>query len=96
MARVALHPQVGGALRVADYQMEEIEVPPGCEGAGKRIEDVRGASVIVAVRRTDGQLEAQPAPGSVIEPGDMLVAIGTPEAIEQLESAFQPQTVPSS
>jgi voltage-gated potassium channel len=96
MARVALHPQVGGALQVADYRMEEIDVPPGCEGVGKTIEQVRGASVIVAVRRTDGRLEAQPAPQSVIEAGDMLVAIGAPEALERLEGMFEPLAVSSS
>ena len=96
MARVALHPQVGGALQVADYRMEEIEVPSSCEGAGQSIEQVRGDSVIVAVRHTDGRLEPQPAPESVIEIGDMLVAIGTPAALERLETLFQPVTVPSA
>jgi voltage-gated potassium channel len=96
MARVAVHPQVGGALQVADYRMEEIEVSPSCEGVGKTIEQVRGASVIVAVRRNDGRLEPQPAPDSVIETGDMLVAIGTPEALERLETVFQPVTVASA
>jgi voltage-gated potassium channel len=96
MARVALHPQVGGAVQVANYRMEEIEVPPVCEGVGRAIEQVRGNSVIVAVRRTDGRLEPQPAPQSVIEAGDMLVAIGTADALEQLESVFQPLAVASS
>jgi voltage-gated potassium channel len=96
MARVALHPQVGGAVQVADYRMEEIDVPPACEGVGQTIEEVRGDSVVVAVRHTDGRLEAQPPPGSVIETGDMLVAIGTPEAIERLEAMFQPLTVQSA
>ncbi|MDQ6835803.1 MAG: potassium channel protein [Actinomycetota bacterium] len=90
MARVALHPQVGGAVQVADYRLEEIEVLAGCEGIGKSIQEVRGESVIVAVRRTDGRLEAQPAPESELQPGDMLVAIGTPEALDRLEDAFQP------
>jgi voltage-gated potassium channel len=96
MARVAIHPQVGGAVQVADYRMEEIEVPAACEGAGRTIEEVRGTSVIVAVRRTDGRLEPQPEPGAVIAAGDMLVAIGTPEALERLEGWFQPLPVPSS
>jgi voltage-gated potassium channel len=96
MARVALHPQVGGAVQVADYRMEEIEVPAACQGAGRTIEEVRGTSVIVAVRRTDGRLEPQPEPGAVIAAGDMLVAIGTPEALERLEGWFQPLPVPSS
>jgi voltage-gated potassium channel len=90
MARVALHPQVGGAVDVAEYRMEEIEVSPACQGAGKTIEDVRGMSVIVALRHLDGGLEPQPSPQSVIRPGDRLVALGTPEALERLEGVFQP------
>jgi len=96
MARVALHPQVAGALQVADYRMEEIEVPASCEGAGKTIEQVRGDSVIVALRHTDGRFEPQPAPESVIASGDMLVAIGQPIALERLETLFEPVTVRSA
>jgi voltage-gated potassium channel len=90
MARVALHPQVAGALQVADLRMEEIQVSEGCEGVGKTIADVRGSSVVVALRRQEGQLEGQPSPESVIEAGDLLVAIGTPDALERLESVFEP------
>ena len=91
MARVALHPQVGGMVAVAaDYRMEEIDVPDSSPGTGRTIDDVRGASVIVAVRHPDGRLDAQPEPGTVIEAGDKVFALGTPVAIEQLESVFQP------
>ena len=90
MARVALHPQVGGAVEGADYRMEEIEVREDCRGAGKTIGDVRGRSVIVAVRRAGGVLEPQPSPQTVIEPGDKLVALGAPDALERLEGLFQP------
>jgi voltage-gated potassium channel len=93
MARVALHPQVGGAVQVADYRMEEIEVSPSCEGVGRTIEQIRGDAVVVAVRHTDGRLEPQPKPATVIEAGQLLVAIGTPESIERLETVFQPVTV---
>ncbi|MFZ0043885.1 MAG: potassium channel protein [Solirubrobacteraceae bacterium] len=96
MARVAQHPQVAGAVQMAEYRLEEIEVPAACEGVGKRIEDVRGESVIVAIHRSDGELEAQPQPQSVIEAGDLLVAIGPPKSLERLESVFQPVTVSSS
>jgi voltage-gated potassium channel len=96
MARVALHPQVGGAVQVADYRMEEIEVPPVCEGVGQTIEAVRGDTVIVAVRHNDGRLEPQPPPASVIEAGDMIVAIGQAAALERLEVLFQPLTVHSA
>jgi voltage-gated potassium channel len=90
MARVALHPQVARAVESGDYRMEEIDVPPMCEGVGQTIEDVSGASVIVAVRKSDGRLEPQPAPHTVIDVGDKLVALGTPDALERLEGVFQP------
>ena len=93
MARVALRPQVAGALQVADYRMEEIDVSATCEGAGQTVERVRGESVIVALRRADGHLETQPAPGAVINPGDMVIAIGTPGSLERLESVFEPLKV---
>jgi voltage-gated potassium channel len=96
MARVALHPQVAGALQVADYRMEEIQVPASCEGVGKTIAQIRGDSAIVAVRRTDGRLEPQPAADAVIASGDMLVAIGRPAAFERLEALFQPIAVPAA
>jgi voltage-gated potassium channel len=96
MARVALHPQVARAVESGDYRMEEIEVTPMCEGVGQTIEQVSGASVIVALRRPDGRLEPQPAPHTVIQAGDKLVALGTPDALERLEGIFQPETAPAT
>jgi voltage-gated potassium channel len=96
MARVALHPQVAGAVQVADYRMEEIDVPAVCEGVGKTINEIRGQSVIVALRRPDGRLEPQPAPHTVISPGDKLIALGIPSALERLEEAFQPASAPAA
>jgi voltage-gated potassium channel len=90
MARVALHPQVVGAVDVADFRMEEIEVSPSCEGVGKTIEQVRGQSTIVALRRTGGRLEPQPAPATVLEAGDMLIVLGRPDSLDRLEALFQP------
>jgi voltage-gated potassium channel len=95
MARVALHPQVERAFDVDDFRVEEIEVGAACSGAGRTIDDVRGRSVIVALRRPDGKLEAQPAPGTVINTGDHLVALGTPDALERLEDVFQPSSAGS-
>jgi voltage-gated potassium channel len=96
MARLALHPQVGGALKLADYRMDEIEVSDACDAVGQTVEQVRGDAVVVAVRHADGRLEPQPAPQTVIEAGQLLVAIGTPEALERLETVFQPLAVPSA
>jgi voltage-gated potassium channel len=90
MARVALHPQVAGVVDVDEYRMEEIEVSSECAGAGRTIEDVRGGSVIVALRRADGRLEPQPAPSAVIGVGDHVIALGTPDSLGRLEGIFQP------
>jgi Trk K+ transport system NAD-binding subunit len=90
MARTALHPQVAGSVGLAEYRMDEIEVSPRCAAAGRTINQVRGTSMIVALWHNDGRLESQPAPETVISAGDKLVALGTPDALEQLEGLFEP------
>ena len=89
MARTALHPQVAGSVKVADYLIDEIEVPEGCEGVGRTVEEIRGGTMIVALIRAGGQTEPQPAPESIIQPGDKLMVLGTAEAVEQLERHFE-------
>ncbi len=90
MARVALRPQVGGALERGDYRMEEIEVSPGCEAMGRTIADVSTGAVIVAIRHPDGRLETQPPAQTVLEVGDMIIAMGPQAAVERLDRMFQP------
>ncbi|HTU88410.1 MAG TPA: NAD-binding protein [Solirubrobacteraceae bacterium] len=90
MARVALRPQVGGAFDVADYRMEEIEVSPECEALGRRIGEVSGAAVVVAIRHSGGGLETQPPAETVLEVGDMVIAMGPPAEVERLDRLFQP------
>jgi voltage-gated potassium channel len=90
MARVALRPQVGGALDVADYRMEEIEVSPECEAIGKTVGDVSGPVAIVAIRHPDGRLETQPPAQTVLHERDLIIAMGPPLAVERLERMFQP------
>jgi len=90
MARVAIHPQIGGALEAADYRIEEIDVTPASPGAGKKIEDVHGQSAIVALRHWRGKLEPHPSPHTMIEPGDTVIALGPAAALERLEALFEP------
>ena len=66
---------------------------PTARASGSRLEEVRGTSMVVAVRRPDGRLEPQPAPDTVIDAGDKLVALGTPDALDRLEDVFQPASV---
>lgn len=90
MARIALHPQIGGAVEAGDYRIEEIEVSPSSLAADRRIEDVRGEAAIVALRHQRGKLEAQPSPETVIRAGDTVVALGSPAALERLEALLEP------
>jgi voltage-gated potassium channel len=90
MVRFALHPQVTGVVDVApEYRMEEIEVTVGCEAAGRSLDEVRGETTIVALRRNGG-VQAQPGGETVLSDGDVVVAIGETAALESLESQLAP------
>ncbi len=91
MARLALHPQVSGSMDVdGEYRLEEIEVTAGAPGAGQTVGAIRGGAFIVALRRENGGLEAQPAPDALISVGDVVMAIGTARTLERLEALFAP------
>ena len=92
MARLALQPQVTGVVDVApEYRMEEIDVAQGCEAAGRTIGEVRGTTTIAALRGNDGQVHPQPPSDTVLQPGDVLVAMGTVDALKKLEKMFVPR-----
>ena len=89
MARLALHPQVSGVVDVAaEYRFEEIEVTAGCAGAGKAIGDVRGGAYVVGLRRAGGEFQPQPGSETVLRPGDVIMAMGTPRTMDRLEALF--------
>ena len=91
MARSILHPQVTGVVEVAPgYRMEEIEVTVGCAGAGGTLEEVRGSATIVALRRRGGTVEPQPPSDTVLEEGQVIVAMGEAKALERLETLMVP------
>ena len=93
MARLALRPQVAAVVDVApEYRMEEIDVPHGAPGAGRRLTDVAGPAIVAALRRASGELIPQPPGDTVTEPGDVLIVMGTDETIDRLEALFTPQS----
>jgi voltage-gated potassium channel len=91
MARLALHPNVFGSLDVTEeYRLEEIEVGVGSSGSGRTVEEVRGGALIVGVRRVDGGFEPQPPPEARLEAGDVVMAMGTAETLENVEDQLAP------
>src|SRR3954466_886898 len=92
MARLALNPQVSGVVDVApEYRMEEIEVAAGCAGEGQPIADVRGGAIIVGVRFPEGNFQPQPPAETVLNAGDVVMAMGTLRTMQRLEALFSPE-----
>jgi voltage-gated potassium channel len=100
MANLVLKPQVTAFLDVVttaegdDFMLEEIEVTRTCARAGKSIRELRvrdeTGAIIVALRKRDGTFDTTPSPDELIEPGDVLIGVGTPAEIRQLEDFFAP------
>jgi voltage-gated potassium channel len=92
MARLALHPQLSGVVDVdAEYRMEEIVVRDGCDGARQSVGDIRGGAMIVGLRR-DTAFQPQPPADVQLLPGDVVIAMGTPDALERLEDLFKTES----
>jgi voltage-gated potassium channel len=102
MANLVLKPQVTAFLDVVttaqgdDFMLEEIEVTRTCERAGKTIRELRvrdeTGAIIVALRKRDGTFDTTPSPDELIEPGDVLIGVGTPDEIRRLEDFFAPSS----
>ncbi len=98
MANLVLKPQVMSFLDAVttatgpDLHMAEIEVTEASANAGKTIRDVRvrhaTGAIIVALRKRDGTFDTTPEPDAVIEPGDVIVGVGTTEELQRLEDLF--------
>ncbi len=91
MARLALHPQLGGVFDVdSQYRVEEIEVGRGSKAIGNTIGAIRGRSIVVGLRRA-AELLPQPDGETVLEAGDVIIAIGTPQALDRLVLLLEEQ-----
>jgi voltage-gated potassium channel len=98
MANLVLKPQVTAFLDAVttatgpDLHMAEIEIHRTCLQAGKTIRDIRvrheTGAIIVALRKQDGSFDTTPEPDVAIEPGDVIVGVGTTEELQRLEDLF--------
>ena len=91
MARLALHPNVFGALEVGEeFRLEEIAVGAGSAGNGRTVEEVRGGALIVGLRQADGTFHPQPPPDARLAVGDVVMAMGTAETLTNVEDQLAP------
>jgi voltage-gated potassium channel len=98
MANLVLKPQVTAFLDTVttaagpDLHLAEIEVHAACPQAGRTIRDLRvrheTGAIIVALRKRDGSFDTTPEPDAVIQPGDVIVGVGTTEELRRLEDLF--------
>jgi voltage-gated potassium channel len=75
-----------------ELELEEIVVHPRSDLAGKTLAGAevrqRFGIIVVALKRGD-QSTFNPGPNEVIEPGDVLIALGPSGALERIEEASQ-------
>jgi voltage-gated potassium channel len=96
IAHAVLRPTVVDFLDLAtktehfELQIEETQVSPASPLAGLTLQESRLRAdlrvMIVAVKKAAGNMLFNPAPDQAIEPGDILVAIGRREHLDQLDA----------
>ena len=99
MATLMLKPLVNDYLEVVtgggeiEFRLEEFSLNDTCEIVGKSIGELevrtRTGATILAVRHgATGIFDTNPSPDLVLQDGDVLIAIGTPVDIANLEELF--------
>ena len=104
MAAFVLQPHVTEFLDVVmhgtdvEYRLEEVELAAGSPIAGQTLRAAhvrdRTGALVLALRSADGGFTTNPVPETVMEPGHILIAIGTPaqlSGLEKLVAGGQPE-----
>ncbi|UCH33298.1 MAG: potassium channel protein [Armatimonadota bacterium] len=72
-----------------DVDLAQITIGPQARFAGKKLADAaireQSGAGIIAVRGPDGRFHTNPTPDYILEAGDMLIALGTPDQLTRLE-----------
>lgn len=97
MAAFATQPHVVEFLDVVmhdgslEFRLEEVAVPPGSPLAGQTLRESqirdRTGALVLALRDTDGTFLTNPEPGTRLEAGQVMIAIGTDDQLDALEAA---------
>jgi voltage-gated potassium channel len=98
MAAFVLRPHVAEFLDVVmhesnlEFRLEELEVSPRSPVAGQSLRQAhlrdRSGALVLAVRSDDGTFRSNPPPETVLEAGQVLIAIGTEGELRALEDVI--------
>ena len=81
--------------RSLEFRMQELDVPEGSTLAGITLREAnlrkRTGVLVLALRRVDGTFTTNPDPDTLIEPHQILIAVGTDAALVQLGSLAGPR-----
>ncbi|MBN1321964.1 MAG: potassium channel protein [Thermoleophilia bacterium] len=105
MATLMLKPLVSDYLEVVTgggelaFLVEEFQLEGDCCAIGQSIQtlDVRkrtGATILAVQRANTGAFDTNPSPSSLLDPGDKVIAIGTPAEISKLEELISAPAAP--
>jgi voltage-gated potassium channel len=102
MAQMLLRPAVADFIELAmmterlELEMEQIEIGPGSPFIGRALKDTGIRTdhgvIVIAIKRTSGQMIFNPSADTIIEERDMFVAIGSHDAVHNLERLANPKT----
>ncbi len=86
----------GGAL---EFRVEELQLTDDCCAVGRSIRDMAvrkqtGATILAVRRGETGDFDTNPAPDTLLEAGDTVIAIGTPAEITSLEDLVGAVKIP--
>jgi voltage-gated potassium channel len=100
MAAFALQPHVAEFLEIVmhdgslEFRLEEVAIPEGSALAGCSLRDThlrdRTGAMVLATRDASGRFNTNPPPDTVMEPGQVLIAIGTSVQLKALADAALP------
>jgi voltage-gated potassium channel len=100
MAAFALEPAVTEFVdvimheRTLDYRLAEVPVPDGSPLAGQTVREThirdRTGALVLGISKKSGKIDPNPGPETRIEPGDIVIAIGTPDQLDALRTAASP------
>jgi len=94
MALAVLKPTLTEFLDLAshsvgfDLDIEQIEIMPGSELAGKALKDIslreRTGVTVVAIKKKGGRLSLQLSPDEPLAPGDTIIALGSKSGVQKV------------